>query len=638
MSERSGENAASGVATSEGKGAEEQEDTDNTSERTTMPRMQEAGSSEDAGGGMGGEDAEGSDDCELAEDDGAAGGLEPKAQLMDVRKYDNDYSHFEQMDFSDDSEDERVREPRRKHIPAEGGKAHGTQEGGAGGGGAGTEAGAEGMAAAPCLLMQNQEGGAAGGEARAEGNEDDGGAEGGAAAPCPLSPLLELPSDLLLAVLSAVPTPRSFSSVLLAIGQRGRQLDQGEVNTLVAQLLREVNACEPSRGSPSCFIGGEEYEAQLPRDGIRRLDFPFEARSVFQAECKRIRASADKSDKPETETEKSWARLTDELYVHDMAVYESGGASEKCMLLSMADARSTPMKTQQRVLFLVSLGIRNDCDWGCFCVGRHFIAIDVLLPEATAFECAWLYDFMLSRGSGDDGPAHGCMECTPAFAKKLAEASGIGGEGGSDVYEIVHLLSELGGSNGRHTNAFSRFLNARAVNRKRVLARRTREDAGKEAGEETWEEEYDDNDARGTEEYDGDTDALFWRYPASPDGGVPLPRMSADEAWDYRECGKWGLPADDFQPIRPRLLAWLGGIRRASLADVVSATVGFGKRFSKDVFMEREEEMEAEWQAEMEAEKRKEQGEGEKDGEEKGEEEDEENKKASKEGEEGNTE
>ena len=123
MSERSGENAASGVATSEGKGFEQQEDADNTSERTTLPRMQEVRSSEDAGGGMGGkgggEDAEGSDDCELAEDDGAAGSLEPKAQLMDVRKYDNDYSHFEQMDFSDDSEDERVREQAARRLQSD---------------------------------------------------------------------------------------------------------------------------------------------------------------------------------------------------------------------------------------------------------------------------------------------------------------------------------------------------------------------------------------------------------------------------------------------------------------------------------------------------------------------------------------
>ena len=122
MSERSGENAARGVATSEGKGAEQQEDADNTLERTTLPRMQEAGSSEDAGGGMGGmggEDAEENDDCELAEDDGAAGGLEPKAQLMDVRKYDNDYSHFEQMDFSDDSEDERVREQAARRLQSD---------------------------------------------------------------------------------------------------------------------------------------------------------------------------------------------------------------------------------------------------------------------------------------------------------------------------------------------------------------------------------------------------------------------------------------------------------------------------------------------------------------------------------------
>ena len=72
--------------------------------------------------------------------------------------------------------------------------------------------------------------------------------------------------------------------------------------------------------------------------------------------------------------------------MHDMALYESGNASEKCMLLSLPDARSVPAP---RVLFLVSLAIRNDCDRGCFCVGRHFIAIDVLLPESAAFDTLW---------------------------------------------------------------------------------------------------------------------------------------------------------------------------------------------------------------------------------------------------------
>ena len=38
---------------------------------------------------------------------------------MDVRKYDNDYSHFEQMDFSDDSEDERVREQAARRLQSD---------------------------------------------------------------------------------------------------------------------------------------------------------------------------------------------------------------------------------------------------------------------------------------------------------------------------------------------------------------------------------------------------------------------------------------------------------------------------------------------------------------------------------------
>ena len=56
------------------------------------------------------------------------------------------------------------------------------------------------------------------------------------------------------------------------------------------------------------------------------------------------------------------------------------------------------------------------------------------------------------------------------------------------------------------------------------------------------------------------------------------------------------------EPIRPRLHDWLPRIGRSSLASVVGATVGFGARYTTDVFAEDDARFAAECAAMEEAE------------------------------------
>ena len=391
----------------------------------------------------------------------------------------------------------------------------------------------------------------------------------------PRDHLSALPNDELHAILGQLTTHGHIGSVLIALGSRGRLLDRQAILALVADRLfknqeRKLRASElkPINSCAAFNAQGDE----LPADGIVRLDFPFEARRRFLTCRKRCLDN----------TEASWPKLCEKLYVHDM-VFESGTASEKCMLVSMPDKRS--QTEHQRVLFLISLGIRNDCDWGCFCVGRHFIAIDALLPEASEFENAWLYDYTLSRGSGDEDPTHAALECTPALAIKLMKASG---SHTNDIYELVHLLALLGGTDGRHNNAFSRFLDARAAHGERKRAKLAK--AKKEEEEE--EEDFSDSDE---DTYMGPKGRAYFSYPAATRtrSASVLPTQ-AEWGIEYDIDGRSTL-RDAEGPIRPRLMRWLAGVERSSLAALVGATIGFGARYTRDLFMERD----AEFQKEM---------------------------------------
>ena len=286
---------------------------------------------------------------------------------------------------------------------------------------------------------------------------------------------------------------------------------------------------------------------------MTRIDFPFEARST----CFTVLSRATPRLKTGT--------LCETLYVHDMALYESGSASEKCMLLSLPDARSAIVPAP-RVLFLVSLAIRNDCDWGCFCVGRHFIAIDVLLPESATFDTLWLYDFSLSTASGATQPDDCALEPTKVLAKKIA-ACGLADDEGSDVYSLVHLLSILGGSNGRHGGAFPRFLKRREIRRKAKLQGVVSE------------EEYNDEE----DQFEG-----YFDLPARK--GVTRLPTEAGWGFDVDNEGRTGLQ-DGCEPIRPRLHDWLPCIDRSSLA---SARRSVSERYTTDVFAENDAQFEAE--------------------------------------------
>ena len=382
-----------------------------------------------------------------------------------------------------------------------------------------------------------------------------------------------LSNDILLAVLRWLEA-RSLGKAMQALGQRARP-PAIEREVLLDLITSRLHLKQETKLTPEQLqyvtYGADD---SLPSRGISRISFPYEARLNFKCERARI-LKADENP------EKSWPDLCGYLYAHDMAVFESRSASEKCTLFSLCDAREeTP--PHACVLFLVSLGIRNDCDPGCFCCGRHYVAVDVLLPEATKSEIVWLYDFALSQADGDEKPTHTAIECKPALAKKLIMATGLDVLGDAPdkkgVYELVELLSILGGSNGRHINAFARFLDARATYRQRALAKASKYDDGDE-DDEFMDEFMDEDD----EPYAGKRDAAYFKFPAVK-RAVVLPTQA-----------EWGVEADvdgrptmptGFKAIRPRLLRGLARINRSSLPAVVNATMGFGAKYSKDLFME----------------------------------------------------
>ena len=339
---------------------------------------------------------------------------------------------------------------------------------------------------------------------------------------------------------------------------------------------------------------------------VRRAAFPFEAR------CRYFAAQGRKLEEFRDGMKDVAEPLTDALYVHDMSVFEDARHSENCTLLSCADAQD--VSNPRRVLFLVSLGIRNDFSWGPGHSGRHCIAVDVLLPEADRFDCLWLYDFGTTEEDRGPHQRHTGNECGQDWnnrggldeqaRRRINRACGLEESEGADLYELVEMLSFLGGTyspaSGCLRNAFDRFLEARAKYAK-FIAHLEAKEAGagnaterdEEADEEAYEfmdsienyEEYDaiSEDERAAMEYDDVTHNIDHEAP----GYFDFPASADATKLNTAQNGYYGGNPE----IRKQLHDWLPTIDRSSLGAVVAATQGFGARFTDDCYEQKEERM-----------------------------------------------
>ena len=390
-----------------------------------------------------------------------------------------------------------------------------------------------------------------------------------------------LPESVLFDTLRML-TVQDLGASIVALGPHFTKAPQGQLASLVDEALvsnmrRFSTEHVDNRGHYGYVVLNDYcFDGALPQTntGVMRAAFPFEARLRYFAARSELVEELSTRDAPFSAP---FDRLLspDGLYVHDLCVFESGMRSEKCMLLSLPALALDP----RRVLFLVSLGIRNDCDWGCFCVGRHCIAVDVLLPESDSFECLWLYD---QCTSGDDGPgsrhvSNECENLDAATRRRINRAFGLEEREGDDLYFVVRTLSFLCGSDGRHYDAFGRFLHERAKYAKWEAKEEAKADVEEEDDDpldyDPEEDEMVDFDGELKCEVDFDDPAVF-QYPAAPEATI-LPQFG-------RYFG--GDPE-----IRSQLHDWLPTIARTSLGAVVAATQGFGARFTNDHF-EREEQ------------------------------------------------
>jgi hypothetical protein len=327
---------------------------------------------------------------------------------------------------------------------------------------------------------------------------------------------------------------------------------------------------------------------------VRRAAFPFEARCrYFAAQGRKLAEFRDgMNDVAEP--------LTDALYVHDMSVFEDARHSENCTLLSCADAQD--VANPRRVLFLVSLGIRNDFSWGPGHKGRHCIAVDVLLPEADRFECLWLYDFGTTEQDREPHERHTANECGQDWnrggldeqaRRRINRACGLEESEGADLYELVEMLSFLGGTYGPASGclggAFGRFLEARAKYAK-FIAHLDAKEAGagnaterdEEEDEEEYMEDYDEDD-RAAMEYDDVTHDVDHEAP----GYFDFPASADAKKLNFAQNDYYGGSPE----IRKQLHDWLPTIDRSSLGAVVAATQGFGARFTDDYWEQEEKRM-----------------------------------------------
>lgn len=308
---------------------------------------------------------------------------------------------------------------------------------------------------------------------------------------------------------------------------------------------------------------------------LARAAFPFEARRrYFASRREMLERVSGRNELARCH------RLSAALYVHDMCVLETGMRSEQCMLMSMPDAQDS--SNPKRVLFLVSLGITNDCQWGCFCAGHHCIAVDVLLPESQKFESVWEYKWC-SSGDSDPYMRHMSSECDfdEAARRRLNRACGLEETEGGDLYWLVDFLADLGGNDGRHKNAFHQFLEERAKFVKWLEHECERDPEGL----------YDHNpeedemlDFMGEIRCETDSnDPAYFAYPATPKDGCNA----------TLEMGSYGVGKSFYDPPEIRTLSkkFLETIDRSSLGAVVAATQGFGARFTDDYFEQEEERM-----------------------------------------------
>ena len=298
-----------------------------------------------------------------------------------------------------------------------------------------------------------------------------------------------------------------------------------------------------------------------------------------------------------------------------MAMLASGGASQDCMLLSIPDARTIG---QERVMFMVTHGIRNDCDPGCFCAGAGYDIIDVIYPGAD--EATHLWAFTTEFNDQEMELTWGCDMCSTEAAAQLALAAGMGA---ADVFLIVIALTAAvqspQGEAPRTTSDYEVF--------RRLMRLRIGRAAGEAAREAAREDsDYDEDDADDEDElrYDREHEeeaeytygTLQRGYTRRGGGGEVYVDPYADVQLPVYPGGysqlsaellpRTGLvvPKDRLSGlkgknnIRKKALKWLLTIDRSSLLSVHIATKGWGERLSVDFFAIQNAAMEARWAAE----------------------------------------
>ena len=228
-------------------------------------------------------------------------------------------------------------------------------------------------------------------------------------------------------------------------------------------------------------------------------------------------------------------RVLESVYPHGMAISRDFLTDEHSFVLSTRDA-TTP---NRRLAFVVTNGVFNECEPGCFCTGYYFTVVDLVKPDGTPLT---LFSYEYGFGMTD----RGSLRCDQPTSADAAEAEQLAG------CKLNVLIPTLLAS----CNLLKWW--------KRYLQKKKSKFAAVAAGGDWWDS--DDEEKVHLEAGDDHT---------YPDGGDwPTNAMkAAPNRFIYTK------------ELRSPVLDWLKHTDRSSLVSMVKATKGFGEKFTCDRFV-----------------------------------------------------
>ena len=306
------------------------------------------------------------------------------------------------------------------------------------------------------------------------------------------------------------------------------------------------------------------------------------------------------------------------------------------MLLSIPDART---HGQERVLFLCTHRIYNDCDPGCCCAGGGQDIIDVIFTDAAEAALVWAFDNKFNSQDCDQNWA--CDMCSSDVAGQVALAAGVHADDVNIVLLALTAVMEPAPGEAMRTssgfNVFERLMRWSIGEQRRRDAIRAAAGADAEAEDEDedddWEEQYREQErardyalmtyaGQGAERQeqkfvDPYADDEMPIYPGGYAGHDKLPstgvvptkeeqakrrgQTTRSFLQQERLMKQGPLPDGHYlkDAIREQALAWLPTIDRCSLLSVFQATRGWGDRYSVDYHQAEDDRMTAEYEAEF---------------------------------------